>query len=624
MNISSKLKKIISFMLVAVLVMSAVVLPVSAAEATTEEAEKSEVQFDFSRGYYTDSADLKYTGELSDNLTSKFNVRQEYDMSFTMNDYYYSAPFCFYVGDGADPIQMFTGDNQKYGDGFSYSYLQSATATFFKENELSLSDYDVYYYGVVGRSSGKGVFSLNYLLIPHGKRIAFCNSSYKNEFDNGSSVWGFYAKGSSFASRNGNDKNNSIVHVRRYMNASYGTIEDSCGWADYSTDCVYDGASYYPINCDKGFYDTQYACMNIPVFNTIEDTGLYVNGIRDPAPDNKAPAEEPEPDVNDGDKLSADSFGWDSFKCRLSQVNNVYKFIYDYSYSSQVMKSDPSSFYMDIEYSQVIRYRNKLNMGAYADKTASKKSNLLVTSSGTSTDSMAVMDTKGSFGQQFIYSVCILVDEASSFFGAGTDLSNIEIYSSTIYVTVVLKHKRFSSSPNRNDSFSNALCDVSSDVRTFKFNALDLSSLDNPDTIQSDVSVKDTVDSNGNTIKEVSQIVTNDDSTHTTINNYYYNSDGKQSTSSDGSDTLSSILSTLIKFIKTLVTEGLPAALEILKTLVSSLTGIVSDALNNIDIGTGTTNGILAIFKAFPAAMWSLLLIGMVVLLVVGIVNRIL
>lgn len=624
MNISSKLKKIISFMLVAVLVMSAVVLPVSAAEATTEEAEKLEVQFDFSRGYYTDSADLKYTGELSDNLTSKFNVRQEYDMSFTMNDYYYSAPFCFYVGDGTDPIQMFTGDNQKYGEGFSYSYLQSATATFFKENELSLSDYDVYYYGVVGRSSGKGVFSLNYLLIPHGKRLAFCNSSYKNEFDNGSSVWGFYAKGSSFASRNGNDKNNSIVHVRRYMNASSGKIQDSCNWAEYSSNCVYDGALYYPINCDKGFYGTQYACMNIPVFNTIEDTGLYVNGIRDPIPDNKAPAEETEPDVNDGDKLSADSFGWDSFKCRLSQVNNVYKFIYDYSYSSQVMKSDPSSFYMDIEYSQVIRYRNKLNMGAYADKTASKKSNLLVTSSGTSTDSMAVMDTKGSFGQQFIYSVCILVDEASSFFGAGTDLSNIEIYSSTIYVTVVLKHKRFSSSPNRNDSFSNALCDVSSDVRTFKFNALDLSSLDNPDTIQSDVSVKDTVDSNGNTIKEVSQIVTNDDSTHTTINNYYYNSDGKQSTSSDGSDTLSSILSTLIKFIKTLVTEGLPAALEILKTLVSSLTGIVSDALNNIDIGAGTTNGILAIFKAFPAAMWSLLLIGMVVLLVVGIVNRIL
>ena len=623
MKISSSLKKIISFMLVSVLAVNAVVLPVSAAESTTEETEKAEVQFDFSRGYYSDPADLKYTGELSDNLTSKFNVRQEYDMSFTMNDYYYSAPFCFYVGDGTDPIQMFTGDNQKYGEGFSYSYLQSATATFFKENELSLSDYDVYYYGVVGRSSGKGVFSLNYLLIPHGKRIAFCNSSYKNEFDNGYSVWGFYAKGSSFASRNGNDKNNSIVHVRRYMNASYGKIQDSCNWAECSSNCVYDGALYYPINCDKGFYGTQYACMNIPVFNTITDVGLYVNEIRDPAPDNKVPVVKPEPDVNDGDKLSADSFGWDSFKCRLSQVNNVYKFIYDYSYSSQVMKSDPSSFYMDIEYSQVIRYRNKLNMGAYADKTASKKSNLLVTSSGTSTDSMAVMDTKGSFGQQFIYSVCILVDEASSFFGAGTDLSNIDIYSSTIYVTVVLKHKRFSSSPNRNDSFSNALCDVSSDVRTFKFNALDLSSLDNPDTIQSDVSVKDTVDSNGNTIKEVSQIVTNDDSTHTTINNYYYNSDGKQSTSSDGSDTLSSILSTLIKFIKTLVTEGLPAALEILQTLIKSLSSMISSALDGLNVGEGTSNGIIAVLKCIPASCWSLVVIAVIILVVVGVLKHI-
>ena len=151
--------------------------------------------------------------------------------------------------------------------------------------------------------------------MPHGKRVAFCNSSYKNEFDNGASVWGFYAKGSSFASRNGNDKNNSIVHVRRYMNASYGSIEDSCNWADYSTNCVYDGASYYPINCDRGFYGTQYACMNIPVFNTIEDTGLFVNEIRDPVPDNKAPAEEPEPE----EKVGADAFYWDSLKCRISQ-----------------------------------------------------------------------------------------------------------------------------------------------------------------------------------------------------------------------------------------------------------------------------------------------------------------
>lgn len=629
MNISSKLKKIISFMLVAVLVMSAVVLPVSAAESTTEETEKPQVMFDLTNAYYDDPADLKYTGVKSENLTEKFNVRQEYDMSFTNLDYYFCQPFSLTTYDSRDSVSMFTGDKAKYGDMFSLSYLESVTADFFKENSLSLSNYEIYYYGVVGRFGNAGHFNMFYYLVPKNRRIAFCNG-YGPTFNNGEGVFGVYARSSSFACLNNNDTSNSIVCVHRDIDAYSDTMTDTVKFAKTYTPpnaFVKDEAYYYKMIDDSfsfGGYQAQPVCSNLPVFNTVEDTGLYVNEIRDPAPDNKAPAEEPEPDVNDGDKLSADSFGWDSFKCRLSQVNNVYKFIYDYSYSSQVMKSDPSSFYMDIEYSQVIRYRNKLNMGAYADKTASKKSNLLVTSSGTSTDSMAVMDTKGSFGQQFIYSVCILVDEASSFFGAGTDLSNIEIYSSTIYVTVVLKHKRFSSSPNRNDSFSNALCDVSSDVRTFKFNALDLSSLDNPDTIQSDVSVKDTVDSNGNTIKEVSQIVTNDDSTHTTINNYYYNSDGKQSTSSDGSDTLSSILSTLIKFIKTLVTEGLPAALEILKTLVSSLTGIVSDALNNIDIGTGTTNGILAIFKAFPAAMWSLLLIGMVVLLVVGIVNRIL
>lgn len=629
MNISSKLKKIISFMLVAVLVMSAVVLPVSAEETTTEEAEKYTPMYDLSNAYFTDPADLEYTGVRSDNLTLKFNVRQEYDMSFTMQDYYFCKPFNLTTYDGRNPVTMFTGDKSSYGDMFSLSYLQTATASFFEKNNLSLTNYDVYYYACTGRKQSSGIFDMYYYLVPKGRRIAITNARGPI-FNNGEGVWGIYSKSSSFACLNNNDASMSIVYVHRRIDAYYNNITDDVNFVKTYTPpnaFIKNEACYYKFIDNSfitGLFQQEAVCSNIPVFRSVEDAGLYVNEIRDPVADNKAPVEEPGPDVNDGDKLSADSFGWDSFKCRLSQVNNVYKFIYDYSYSSQVMKSDPSSFYMDIEYSQVIRYRNKLNMGAYADKTASKKSNLLVTFSGTSTDSMAVMDTKGSFGQQFIYSVCILVDEASSFFGAGTDLSNIEIYSSTIYVTVVLKHKRFSSSPNRNDSFSNALCDVSSDVRTFKFNALDLSSLDNPDTIQSDVSVKDTVDSNGNTIKEVSQIVTNDDSTHTTINNYYYNSDGKQSTSSDGSDTLSSILSTLIKFIKTLVTEGLPAALEILKTLVSSLTGIVSDALNNIDIGTGTTNGILAIFKAFPAAMWSLLLIGMVVLLVVGIVNRIL
>lgn len=610
MNISSKLKKIISFMLVLMLMVSSVVLPVSADE-TTEEAEKPEVQFDFSRGYYSDPADLKYTGELSDNLTSKFNVRQEYDMSFTMNDYYYSAPFCFYVGDGTDPVLMFTGDNQKYGEGFSYSYLQSATATFFKDNELSLSDYDIYYYGVVGRSSGQGIFSLNYFLVPHGKRIAFCNSSYKNVFDNGSSVWGFYAKGSSFASRNGNDKNNSIVHVRRYMNASYGTIQDSCNWADYDGSGVYDGASYYSIICDKGFYGTQYACMNIPVFNTITDVGLYVNEIRDPAPDNKAPAEEPEPE----EKVGADAFYWDSLKCRISQQGQAYNFVYDYSYSVPDMVAHPEEYTVYTDYSQVINYRFGSQL-AYDNFATEKHSSFgLETSAETAVDSVTLnqYSQKTSFGTALL----IILDTVAAQKYVDTNFSESEILSAYIYVTVTLVHTI---------DGGNGLSvkdKVSSDVRTFKFDATTLESLDSPEEIKSDVKIDDTKDENGKVIdRTVSQVVTNDNSTHQTINNYYYDSDGKRKESS-GSDTLSDILSTLIQFIKTLVTEGLPAALEILQTLIKSLSSMISSALDGLNVGAGTSNGIIAILKCIPASCWSLVVIGVIVLVVVGILKHI-
>lgn len=614
MDKSSKFKKIISFMLVAVLAVSAVALPVSAAEATTEEAEKPEVQFDFSRGYYSDPADLKYTGELSDNLTSKFNVRQEYDMSFTMNDYYYSAPFCFYVGDGTDPVLMFTGDNQKYGEGFSYSYLQSATATFFKDNELSLSDYDIYYYGVVGRSSGKGVFSLNYFLVPHGERVAFCNSSYKNEFDNGASVWGFYAKGSSFASRNGNDKNNSIVHVRRYMNASYGKIQDSCNWAEFSSNCIYDGASYYPINCDKGFYGTQYACMNIPVFNTIEDTGLYVNGIRDPAPDNKAPVEEPETE----EKVGADAFYWDSLKCRISQQGQVYNFVYDYSYSVPDMVAHPEEYTVYTDYSQVINYRFGSQL-AYDNFVTEKHSSFgLETSVKTAVDSVTLNQytQKTSFGTALL----IILDTVAAQKYVDTNFSESEILSAYIYVTVTLVHTI---------DGGNGLSvkdKVSSDVRTFKFDATTLESLDSPEEIKSDVKVDDVKDENGKVIdRTVSQVVTNDNSTHQTINNYYYDSDGNRKKSSGSSigDSLSDIASGLIKFIKTLVTEGLPAALEILKSLIktiSDLLGFIGDQIG--DIGQGTQNGIIAVLKAIPVPLWGICSVGIIAYVIVGVAKK--
>lgn len=621
MKISSSLKKIISFMLVSVLAVNAVVLPVSAAKSTTEETEKAEVQFDFSRGYYSDPADLKYTGELSDNLTSKFNVRQEYDMSFTMNDYYYSAPFCFYVGDGTDPIQMFTGDNQKYGEGFSYSYLQSATATFFKENELSLSDYDVYYYGVVGRSSGKGVFSLNYLLIPHGKRIAFCNSSYKNEFDNGYSVWGFYAKGSSFASRNGNDKNNSIVHVRRYMNASYGKIQDSCNWAEYSSNCVYDGALYYPINCDKGFYDTQYACMNIPVFNTIEDTGLYVNEIRDPTPDNKAPAEEPEPE----EKVGADAFYWDSLKCKLVRDGDNYKVVFDYRYSVPDMVANPSDYVMYVDVTQDYKYKAKNNSSILngQSKVTSTSCDIGASPGRVSCDS--ALFCAEAYGNS-LGSFCVFGATAvSDLLGHGYDWADITFYNSyiSVYVELVHNYPADSSSLRVKDK-------VSSDIRSFTFDALTLKSIDDISDIDStenevNVKTKDTVDDTGKvTDRRVESVVVNDTTTNQTINNYYYDGNGNKSDNSSGNgSTLNDILSGLISFIKTLVTEGLPAAIEILKTVIKSISDLVSSALDGLNVGEGSSNGIIAVLKCIPASCWSLVVIAVIILVVVGVLKHI-
>ena len=608
-------------MLVSVLAVSAVVLPVSAAESTTEETEKAEVQFDFSRGYYSDPADLKYTGELSDNLTSKFNVRQEYDMSFTMNDYYYSAPFNFYVDDGTNPVLMFTGDNQKYGEGFSYSYLQGTTATFFKENELSLSDYDVYYVGVVGRSSGKGVFSLNYFLVPHGKRIAFCNSKYTNVFDNGGPVWGFYAKGSSFASRNGNDKNNSIVHVRRYMNASYGTIEDSCNWADYSTNCVYDGASYYPINCDKGFYDTQYACMNIPVFNTIEDTGLYVNEIRDPTPDNKAPAEEPEPE----EKVGADAFYWDSLKCKLVRDGDNYKVVFDYRYSVPDMVANPSDYVMYVDVTQDYKYKAKNNSNILngQSKVTSTSCDIGASPGRVSCDSAlfyaeAYGNSLGSF--------CVFGATAvSDLLGHGYDWADITFYNSyiSVYVELVHNYPADSSSLRVKDK-------VSSDIRSFTFDALTLKSIDDISDIDStenevNVKTKDTVDDTGKvTDRRVESVVVNDTTTNQTINNYYYDGNGNKSDNSSGNGSaLNDILSGLISFIKTLVTEGLPAAIEILKTVIKSISDLVSSALDGLNVGEGSSNGIIAVLKCIPASCWSLVVIAVIILVVVGVLKHI-
>lgn len=604
-------------MLVAVLTMSAVVLPVSAAEVTTEEEEKPQVMFDLTNAYYDDPADLKYTGVKSENLTEKFNVRQEYDMSFTNLDYYFCQPFSLTTYDGRDPVSMFTGDKAKYGDMFSLSYLESVTADFFKENSLSLSNYEIYYYGVVGRFGNAGHFNMFYYLVPKNRRIAFCNG-YGPTFNNGEGVFGVYARSSSFACLNNNDTSNSIVCVHRDIDAYSDTMTDTVKFAKTYTPpnaFVKDEAYYYKMIDDSfsfGGYQAQPVCSNLPVFNTVEDAGLYVNEIRDPIPDNKAPAEEPE------EKVGADAFYWDSLKCRISQQGQAYNFVYDYSYSVPDMVAHPEEYTVYTDYSQVINYRFGPQL-AYDNFATEKHSSFgLEASVKTAVDSVTLnqYSQKTSFGTALL----IILDTVAAQKYVDTNFSESEILSAYIYVTVTLVHTI---------DGGNGLSvkdKVSSDVRTFKFDATTLESLDSPEEIKSDVKIDDTKDENGKVIdRTVSQVVTNDNSTHQTINNYYYDSDGnrKESAGSSIGDSLSDIASGLIKFIKTLVTEGLPAALEILKSLIktiSDLLGFIGDQIG--DIGQGTQNGIIAVLKAIPVPLWGICSVGIIAYVIVGVVKK--
>lgn len=626
MKISSSLKKIISFMLVLMLMVSSVVLPVSADE-TTEEAEKYTPMYDLSNAYFTDSADLEYTGVRSDNLTLKFNVRQEYDMSFTMQDYYFCRAFNLTTYDNRNPVTMFAGDKLSYGDMFSLSYLQTATASFFEKNNLSLTNYDVYYYACTGRKQSSGIFDMYYYLAPKGRRIAITNARGP-QFDNGEGVWGIYSKSSSFACLNNNDASMSIVYVHRRIDAYYNEITDDVNFVKTCTPpnaYIKDEAYYYKFE-DKSFitglYQQEAVCSNIPVFRSVEDAGLYVNEIRDPVADNKAPVEEQEPEE---EKVGADAFYWDSLKCKLVRDGDNYKVVFDYRYSVPDMVANPSDYVMYVDVTQDYKYKAKNNSNILngQSKVTSTSCDIGASPGRVSCDSAlfyaeAYGNSLGSF--------CVFGATAvSDLLGHGYDWADISFYNSyiSVYVELVHNYPADSSSLRVKDK-------VSSDIRSFTFDALTLKSIDDISDIDStenevNVKTKDTVDDTGKvTDRRVESVVVNDATTNQTINNYYYDGNGNKSDNSSGNGSaLNDILSGLISFIKTLVTEGLPAAIEILKTVIKSISDFVSSSLNGLNVGEGTSNGIIAVLKCIPASCWSLVVIAVIILVVVGVLKHI-
>ena len=285
------------------------------------------------------------------------------------------------------------------------------------------------------------------------------------------------------------------------------------------------------------------------------------------------------------------------------------------------MIENPSSYVAYTDYTQVINYKYK-NVGTYQNFETEAHSSFSLASTKSATDEVLLNRVSKSGDLQKAFLTFLDTYAASKY--VDTDFSNGELLSSYIYITVTLV--------NIVDG-GNGLAiknKVSSDVRTFKFDAITLeevAELNPVEEIKSDVKVDDVTDADGKVIdRTVSQITTNDNSTHTTINNYYYDSDGKRTTSSGSSlgDSLSDIASGLIKFIKTLVTEGLPAALEILKSLIktiSDLLGFIGDQIG--DIGQGTQNGLIAVLKAIPVPLWGICSVALLVFVIVGVLKHI-
>lgn len=628
MNNSSKFKKVISFFMAILVTINVCVLPVwaySNPAGEWDDGEWHDVYEDFSQcpNYLPD--DLIYDGVTSENVTESFNIKKEYGLDWvTESDYYMSQPFCLRKrwNRGTVAGNVYLNFETNYAN--VKQLFQRSTfddiAEAVKDRDLNVADYDVYYTLRTSYHPSReyGYLIMTYVFVPKGHRIAISNEN-SIDGDTDGIKYGLWLS---------NDDGLVGVLDTTYEQCwSYSIQYGTEGGAISKSFSQYKAAFLSWL----GMAHLNLIATNIPIFHDAYNAKLWITtGNSKEDPTNKIP-DEPTQDENRNNILSSDAFGWQSFDCSLVQDGSSYKFIYKYVPKTDDMKKNSSDYYFTCNYSQNVKYKV---LGQTNDLYKSKSSNLskdnALDSGGTTINTFKELGVKvydgsddGTAGSWFRFAI-------NNLLGSDVVQGSADILSSYLYVTITLHHKRFETDNNALKPVEKMMNDVSSDVRHFKYDAITGKLLDSSD-VTSDVVTKDLTDddgnvitdSNGNPIKQVTQITTNDNSTHTTINNYYYDSDGKQSTSSDGSDTLSNILSTLIKFIKTLVTEGLPAALEILQTLITSLSNMISSALDGLNVGEGTTNGIIAVLKCIPASCWSLVVIGVIVLVVVGILKHI-
>lgn len=616
MNISSKLKKIISLMMIPVVLIGTVVLPVSAAEEAGHwgDNEYHEAYEDFSDCPKYTKDDLVYDGVLSTDVRTDFNIKKQYGLDWTTDTgFYMSRPFSLRrrwdYGDSSG-IVNFTGDYANVNQLFSKDKFDAISSSFVKDNNLDLSSYDVYYTldSSYSPSTEYGYLTMMYYFVPKGKRIAFSNQN-KNEDGSGEIKYGLWLSSDGAVSD---------------IASAYSTIWR--GYIEYGTE----GKSVL-VGCN-GFYKSPFSSFlgmahinllatNIPVFTKADAAKQYIiSGQSTEDPTNKIPSKS-----ESAEKVGADAFYWDSLKCKLARDGEYYKVMFDYKYSVPDMVSNPSDYVMYVDVTQDYKYKAKNNSNVLNGQSKVTSTSCLIGASPGHTVCDAALFYAKAYGSALSEFCVFGATAVSDLLGRGYDWVDINFYNSYITVYVELVHV----TDGGNGLFIKDK--VSSDIRSFTFDALTLKSLDDTSDIDSsenevDVKTKDTIDSSGNVTDRTVTGSTVINNITNTVNNYYYDSDGnkKESSGSSIGDSLSDIASGLIKFIKTLVTEGLPAALEVLKTLIKSVSDLVGFAFDQIgDIGAGTSQGLIAVLKAIPTPLWGICSVGLIVFVIAGVLKKI-
>ena len=307
MILSSNLKKIISFVAVCVVLLNAMVLPVFAVGEGGDwgDGEWHEAYEDFSDAPRYTESDLVYTGDVTTNVCTDFNLIKMFGLDWTYDNSvcYMSRPFQLRKrwDQPSNILTQIGTDNAILKKMFSRDYFESiSTSSYVTSNNIDISSYNVYYTLRTSYSSTReyGFLTLDYWFVPQNRYIAISNQN--KEEDGSGEVW----YGIWLSSENELDYNyKDVFHATTQFGTESGSL-----------------TSWSVGACDKCFYDflgmshLNLVATNIPIFLTKDSAKNHVmTGKITEDPTNKIPNAENE-------KIGADAFYWDSLKFRIVQL----------------------------------------------------------------------------------------------------------------------------------------------------------------------------------------------------------------------------------------------------------------------------------------------------------------